>query len=142
MLFPVFQAMMLRWWPSGLRFGVSRLRRICAPADLPRLCALSVLCCVFSVPLDRRREVSPSSSASVGARYDDYPACRLATHFRLVAMLGFSTIYQVAVKLGLWRLAANPSAWGRPVLDEVHAAGAPSSAVGEGLADALNVGGI
>ena len=47
------------------------------------------------------------------------------------------------VKLALWRLAAQSvELSGAEVLDSVHAAGVPSSAVGEGLADALNVGGI
>jgi hypothetical protein len=61
----------------------------------------------------------------------------------VVVALGFSTIYQVVVKLGLWRLAAESvELAGADVLDRVNAAGAPDSAVGEGLADALNVGGI
>jgi hypothetical protein len=43
----------------------------------------------------------------------------------------------------LWSLTAGSvELVGAEVLDSVHAAGGPSSAVGEGLADALNVGGI
>jgi hypothetical protein len=57
--------------------------------------------------------------------------------------LGYSTIYQATVKLGLWRcvietLEISNSA----ALENVAAAGEPASPVGEGLADALNVGGI
>jgi hypothetical protein len=58
-------------------------------------------------------------------------------------MLGFSAIYQGTVKLSLWRCGVESIALaGAAALDHVKAGGAPSSAVGEGLADALNVGGI
>jgi hypothetical protein len=58
-------------------------------------------------------------------------------------MVGSSAIYQVTVRLALWRLIvesldiANIS-----TLDRVTAQGQPSSPFGEGLADALNVGGL
>ena len=60
-------------------------------------------------------------------------------------MLGFSTIYQATVKLALWQLRLSNrsrSDGARRRSIGVKAAGAASSAVGEGLADALNVGGI
>jgi hypothetical protein len=60
-----------------------------------------------------------------------------------MAMLGFSTIYQGTVKLTLWRCGVESIALeGAAALDRVKAEGTPSSAVGEGLADALNVGGF
>jgi hypothetical protein len=58
-------------------------------------------------------------------------------------MLGFSAIYQATVKLGFWRSSVESLSFtGLDVLDRVKASGTASSAVGEGLADALNVGGI
>ena len=58
-------------------------------------------------------------------------------------MLGYSTIYQGTVKLALWRDGVESlELEGLAVLEQVKAEGAPSSAVGEGLADALNVGGF
>ena len=58
-------------------------------------------------------------------------------------MLGYSTIYQATVKLRSWRIAFESlELSGLEVLDRVRARGRPSSAFGEGLADALNVGGI
>jgi hypothetical protein len=61
----------------------------------------------------------------------------------VVVMLGFSAIYQATVKLALWRHGAESvELEGTALLDHVKAAGAPGSAVGEGLADALNVGGL
>jgi hypothetical protein len=58
-------------------------------------------------------------------------------------MLGYSAIYQGTVKLTLWRSGVDTMALdGAAALDGVKAEGAASSAVGEGLADALNVGGF
>ena len=58
-------------------------------------------------------------------------------------MLGYSTIYQGTVKLALWRGGVESVELENAAgLDEVKAEGTPSSAVGEGLADALNVGGF
>jgi hypothetical protein len=52
-------------------------------------------------------------------------------------------MYQVIVKLRLWRLSFETAELsGLEALDRVNAAGAPSSAFGEGLADALDVGGL
>ena len=61
----------------------------------------------------------------------------------VVAALAFSTIYQTTVKLGIWRLAFETlDLAGTAALDSVQAVNQPSSAVGEGIADALNVGGF
>ena len=61
----------------------------------------------------------------------------------VVVMIGSSTIYQVIVAAGLWRLGAQTAALsGEEALDGVRATGTASSALGEGLADALGVGSI
>ena len=57
--------------------------------------------------------------------------------------LGYSTIYQATVKLGLWRCVVESlDVSNSAALEHVAAAGEAASPVGEGLADALNVGGI
>jgi hypothetical protein len=61
----------------------------------------------------------------------------------VVVALGYSTIHQATVRLGLWRCVVETldiSNLAR--LEHVSAAGQPASAIGEGLADALSVGGI
>jgi uncharacterized membrane protein len=61
----------------------------------------------------------------------------------VIVALAYSTIYQGTVRWRLWRHAFETlelSALER--LDKVKATGAAGSAIGEGLADALNVGGI
>ena len=70
----------------------------------------------------------------------------LATLFLLagyvVTALGFSTIYRATVLLSLWQLGMESlQLTGLSALEKVKATGRPSSAIGEGLADALNVGG-
>ena len=57
--------------------------------------------------------------------------------------LGYWTIYQATVKLGVWRCVIETlEVSNLAALEQVAAAGEAASAVGEGLADALNVGGI
>ena len=57
--------------------------------------------------------------------------------------LGYSAIYQGTVKLGLWRCVIESlDVSNVAALERVAAAGEPASPIGEGLADALNVGGI
>jgi hypothetical protein len=61
----------------------------------------------------------------------------------VIAALAYSTIYQATVKLRLWKLGFDTiELTGIDALEGVKAAGGAGSAVGEGLADALNVGGI
>jgi hypothetical protein len=60
----------------------------------------------------------------------------------VIVALGFSTIYRATVMFSLWQLGMESlQLSGLSALDRVKASGGPSSALGEGLADALNVGG-
>jgi hypothetical protein len=60
-----------------------------------------------------------------------------------MSALGLSTIYQATAKLAVWRLTVQSSAiTGAAALDDVAAAGQDASPLGEGLADALNVGAL
>jgi hypothetical protein len=64
--------------------------------------------------------------------------------FYLVMALGVWALYQMTVKLRIWRLAVDSiSLAGFEAISHVRAdTSLPSSAVGEGLADALGAGGI
>lgn len=60
----------------------------------------------------------------------------------VIGALGLSTLYRATVGLALWRLSMELlQLSGLSVLDRVEARGRPSSALGEGLVDALHVGG-
>jgi uncharacterized membrane protein YjgN (DUF898 family) len=147
-LYPVFQALKLRWWSSGLRFGGIETRSILrtgrvygaymrflwfaflfslalAIAALPGLVLVGVL----------------SGDGEAGAA-SEIAATGLLLVGYVIAMLGFSTIYRATVQLSLWQLGMESlQLSGLSALARVTATGQPSSAVGEGLADALNVGG-
>jgi uncharacterized membrane protein YjgN (DUF898 family) len=148
-LYPVFQAVKLRWWISGLRFGevavTSRLRiwqvyrvylRLLLYLFLLGLLAgimggMMIAAVIGIVSLMHNASVTQLVGGAIGLL------------LYVVIMIGSSTIYQVIVAAGLWRLGAQTAALsGEAALDGVRATGTASSALGEGLADALGVGGI
>lgn len=148
-LYPAFQAMMLRWWSAGLRFGdvtvTSRLQTGQVYRAYFRFLLYGLLFAVgFSIissvafgTVDMLNDTSltPESQEIIAA-------LALVLGYMILA-LGYSTIYQATVKLSLWRLGMESAEIsGIAALDRVKAAGRPTSAFGEGLADALNVGGI
>ena len=147
-LYPIFQAMVLRWWASGLRFGdvavTSRLRtaqvygvyaRFLWYAFLFTLVAGTIVGAgAFGIrnitgELDSMRDEIITTVAGVAAY--------------VAITLGYSTIYQATVRLGLWRCVVETlDVSNLARLEHVSAAGQPASPIGEGLADALSVGGI
>jgi uncharacterized membrane protein YjgN (DUF898 family) len=147
-LYPIFQAMLLRWWASGLRFGsvalTSRLRTGQVYGVYARFVwyaflftvAAGVLVIVGAVALTAVIGDLESTAKEIATT-----VAGLAAYVAIA--LGYSTIYQATVRLGLWRCVvesldiSNLSA-----LEQVSAAGEAASPVGEGLADALRVGGI
>ena len=148
-LYPAFQALVLRWWSSGLRFGsvavTSRLRTGKVYRAYFRFLLYGILFALAFVVVgwlglvlvDFLRGTSEASEA------DEITAGVIIVLGYVAVALGYSTIYQGTVKLSLWRLGTESAVLsGVAALDHVKAAGRPSSAVGEGLADALNIGGI
>jgi uncharacterized membrane protein YjgN (DUF898 family) len=148
LLYPAFQAMILRWWASGLRFGGIEVRSVLRTRHVYGAYARFVgYAMLFSIAMGAIGafvlEVM-GTAFSIG-RVDS--ADQIATILALltgyvVTALGFSTIYRATVLLSLWQLSMESlQLSGLSVLETVKARGRPSSALGEGLADALNVGG-
>ncbi len=145
LLFPVFQAMVLRWWLDGIRFGALTVRshllkRRIYGAYL-RFLGLALLLIVATIVIAITGlaifGVSPGGTGT------EVAGTLASVALYVAVMLGFSTIYQATVRLALWRHGAESlEIEGLAVLDQVTATGRAGSAVGEGLADALNVGGI
>jgi uncharacterized membrane protein YjgN (DUF898 family) len=149
-LYPVFQAIVLRWWVNGVRFGdvvVSShlrtgqvygayLRFIGWSFVFSTMASIAVAICFLLIKLIIDKPGMNSGGAEiVGA------VIGLVGY--VAVALGYSTIYQVKVRLGLWRMTAESvDLKNTAVLEQVSSVGAPSSPVGEGLADALNVGGF
>jgi len=146
-LIPAFQAMMQRWWVSGLRFGALELTSHLQTPDIYQA-YLRFLWYAFLFTL------AMAVAVFVGVVIIGYVAwfhgrdvAEIVTTLMLLggyvaAALGFSTIYQVTIRLAFWRLGMEAIEMRNILaLDKVPAAGRPSSPFGEGLADALNVGG-
>jgi uncharacterized membrane protein YjgN (DUF898 family) len=149
LLYPAFQTITLRWWTSGLRFGAmaakSRLRIGQMYGLYLRFLGYSL---VFAVIIGIVSSLVFGLSfvlfkPLVGTQIAEIAGVVGAVASYVVVMLGYSTIYQVTVKLRVWRLSFETAELsGLDQLQHVKAAGAASSAFGEGLADALDVGGL
>jgi len=155
LLYPVFQAMVLRWWTSGLRFGdmvaTSALRTGEVYATYLRYIGwsmvfstiatlvLTLLGAAGGIALWASGVLEKEWFSSIG----EIAAAILGVVIYVAFALGFAAIYQVKVRLGLWRAVANSAGLSNPAtLETISSVGAPASSVGEGLADALNVGGF
>jgi len=147
LLFPIFQAMVLRWWLSGIRFGALTVRshllkRRIYGAYLRFLGYAALFTVLLLVAATIGAAVFGFGLLTGGPGYE-IGGTLASVALYVVTMLGFSTIYQATVRLALWRHGAESVEIERlDALDQVKATGKPGSAVGEGLADALNVGGI
>jgi uncharacterized membrane protein YjgN (DUF898 family) len=148
-LFPVFQATVLRWWISGLRLGGltihSRLRTGLIYGAYLRFLWYALLFSTAASIVGVIAYYALNAALAAAGRPDLVEAASAAGGVvsYVVVMLGYSAIYQGTVKLTFWQGGMESILLeGVAALDAVKAEGGPSSAVGEGLADALNVGGI
>jgi len=149
LLFPVFQAMVMRWWIDGLRIGEvaisSQLRVGTIYYSYVRFLGWSLLFALVALIIGA---IGTVALLLIGKSFASKELTEIlavvgAVLFYVIFMLGYSTIYQATVKLTLWRHSVETVAIANiATLDNVNAEGVPSSALGEGLADALNVGGI
>jgi uncharacterized membrane protein YjgN (DUF898 family) len=149
LLYPVFQAMTLRWWVSGLRFGEMSATSHLRTGQMYRV-YLSFMghAFVYSLVAGVAATILTGGVTLVSKSFTTGDVAEIAgvvaaAFVYVVAMLGYSTIYQVIVRQRMWRLSFETAELsGLHALDNVKAAGAASSAFGEGLADALDVGGL
>ena len=148
-LYPAFQAMMLRWWISGLRFG-----ELTATSHLRTGAVYSLywrfvwMCMLAGLALGVTAAIAGGAIWGIGLIAGNNTPRELlqgaiAIGVYVIAALAYSTIYQATVKLRLWRQGfESVELTNADVLDRVRAAPATGSPVGEGFADALHVGGI
>jgi uncharacterized membrane protein YjgN (DUF898 family) len=148
-LYPAFQAMVLRWWMSGLRFGeltaTSRLATRAVYALYLRFMWIALLAgIVLAIGTGIALAITSVLELWLGkSTLTELLTSAILVGTYVIVALVYSTIYQATVKLRLWKCGFESlELSGLDVLGKVNAAGAPGSAVGEGLADALNVGGI
>jgi uncharacterized membrane protein YjgN (DUF898 family) len=146
LLYPAYQAVVLRWWSSGLRFGDieirSQLRMRQVYGAYARFVGYAIL---FSIVMGIGGAIAlvlVGGVAQVGKGTGGEVATTLVGLVGyVITALGFSTIYRATVLLSLWQMGMESlQLSGLSTLEKVRASGRPSSALGEGLADALNVG--
>ena len=148
LLYPIFQAIVLRWWASGLRFGevtvTSRLRTAQVLSVYARFLIYAFLFTLAAgAVVIPGALLLPKLTDGLAPVYEELVTTIATLITYVVIALGYSTIYQASVRLGLWRcLVESLDVSNFAALEHVSAAGQPASPVGEGLADALSVGGI
>ncbi|HEX2215332.1 MAG TPA: DUF898 family protein [Xanthobacteraceae bacterium] len=149
LLYPLFRAIVLRWWLSGLRVGAvamtSRLRTGQIYAVYARFLWYALLFLIaVSIVGSAGVAIFAAASKSIAApAATEIAAVVLGLAGYVVVMLGYSTLYQATVSIRLWRLSFETTALaGLEALDSVQARGERSGPFGEGLADALDVGGM
>jgi uncharacterized membrane protein YjgN (DUF898 family) len=147
-LYPIFQAMVLRWWAGGLRFGdiaaKSNLRTAQVYGVYARFLWYALL---FTLVAGVAVGVGWFGLEQITGDLDtigDEIITTVAGLGAYVAIaLGYATIHQGTVRLGLWQCVAETlDLTNLAVLEQVSAAGDAASPVGEGLADALGAGGV
>jgi len=149
LLYPVFRAMMLRWWLSGLRLGriaaFSHLRTGQIYRVYLRFIGFSVL---FAMAAGTFGGIMAGFFNELAKTFGSADGFEIAVIVALVAgyiivMLGYSAIYQATVVIRFWRLSFETTELaGLEELGRVEARGEAASPFGEGLAGALDVGGL
>jgi uncharacterized membrane protein YjgN (DUF898 family) len=150
-LAPAFQGMVTKWWLAGLRFGdvtvATSLRKrrfygvyvrfILLSIAVVLVMALVVAAIVVGLvgALPTMADVAkPSAQLGIAAA---------SIAFYVALMLAVWVCWQVVVKLAIWRMTVDSlTLTNFAAIARVHAGGEASSAVGEGLADALGGGGF
>lgn len=147
-LYPAYQALMLRWWSSGLRFGQVEMRSTLRTAQVygayVRFVWYAILFAIVAAIVGGLGLLAAGllvggEQTSIGA---EIAGTAILLGGYVIIALGFSTVYRATVMLSLWQLGMESlQLSGLSELDHVQASGRASSPVGEGLADALNTGG-
>jgi uncharacterized membrane protein YjgN (DUF898 family) len=148
LFYPIFQAMTLRWWLNGVRFDVVTLRSRLGTAQVYGVylrfafyaLLYVIVLAIVAIPLAIAFGYAVRGEASI-LRELAVSLAGLAGY--VAAMLGLSAIYRATVLFSLWKISVETLEIDNlAALANVKAAGRASSPVGEGLADALHVGGI
>ena len=147
-LYPIFQTILLRWWVSGLRFGDVAVK---SQLRIPRVFGVyarffgyaALFTAVAGILVTAGAFGLSKAARGLSSIRGEIITTVLSLGAYAAIALGYWTIYQATVKLGVWRCVVESlEISNSAVLEQVAAAGEAASPVGEGLADALNVGGI
>jgi len=147
-VYMLLQAIVMRWWLAGLGFGplviTTTLRKRNIVGAYLR-CFLYALLLMFSLSMIMSIALGiVAVAAKPPENVGQVLVIGSTMVIYLVMAIGIWVLYQMTIKLRIWRLAVDSiSLAGFEAIEYVRAdASLPSSAVGEGLADALGAGGI
>jgi uncharacterized membrane protein YjgN (DUF898 family) len=149
--FPIFLAIQARWQAEGLRFGpvsvVSALSNGAFVGTFIKL-VLSNIVLVVGFMAFMAGLMAPVAG-DLQALDENGLTSQLSAFFVVAAIvylgliIGFGILQRYLMGRGLWAiLAASLSVTNLSALDQVVAAGNPVSGLGEGLADAFDLGGV
>jgi uncharacterized membrane protein YjgN (DUF898 family) len=146
-MYPAFEAMTMRWWLSGLRFGEIAVTSTLRTGSIYWI-YVKYLLAVLALLVAAIGVMAVGAGllwAAVGTLQRSVTAQILGSVFGVifyvVLLLALSTLYQAIVKLSIWRTAVESLDISNfHMVELVKADGRESSPFGEGLADALNVG--
>jgi uncharacterized membrane protein YjgN (DUF898 family) len=142
-LYPAFEAIIMRWWLSGLRLGNAtvtsdlRKRRYYGAYVLYFLIVVGI---VFAMGMVAASVQSAATAMKIDftAVFSPDAATAAVVALYVAFILTAWAIFQVVVKFRLWQVAAQSmTVTNLSSLEDVRASEAQSSALGEGLADAL-----
>ncbi|MDQ2079399.1 DUF898 family protein [Xanthobacteraceae bacterium Astr-EGSB] len=150
-LYPAFQGMVLKWWLAGLRFGEVRvatsLRKRQLYGAYLRFVLLSVaitlLLAIAATIIVLAAGGSFAAMADMGRVSAQIGIGLAVVGFYLGIALTIWVVWQVAVKLAIWRMTVDSVTLENfSTIALVRSGGEAASAIGEGLADALGSGGF
>jgi hypothetical protein len=147
-VYAILQGIIMRWWLAGLRFGpvvvatTLTKRQVfgaylrCFLYGVLLLIVVSLVVGALAALLSLGVTVTKEAKGIMGA------ILVICLYFSFA--VGLWVIYQLTIKFGVWRMAVDSvELAGFDAMEHVRADDTrPSSAVGEGLADALGAGGI
>jgi uncharacterized membrane protein YjgN (DUF898 family) len=144
----LLQAIVMRWWLEGLRFGpldiaTTLQKRRIVGAYLRFVLYACVLMFALSIIMSMVIGIVAVAAKPSEDVVQNATVYLVMANYLVMAVGGWA-FYQMTVKLRVWRLAVDSiSLAGFEAIETVQAdASLPSSALGEGLADALGAGGI
>jgi hypothetical protein len=152
LLYPVYQAIVMRWWLGGVRLGGAavasdlRIGRY-YEAYLIYLAYVMVFSTVFSLVVGVLGAIAFAVMHNHMDMLKSAPAQGVALAGVIAVYVIYAqttyVIYQVVVKMRLWQAALESMGIsGYTAFDHVRADPAAATAIGEGLADALGAGGF
>jgi uncharacterized membrane protein YjgN (DUF898 family) len=154
-IYAVFKAIEWRWWLSGVRFGKARLESTLMRGALAplywkvvgcflltaALFAAYLLACAWSVAAINKMPMS--DFAKVGYFQGNVSMLVLSGIGYLAFILVMNLLWRIYLVRDLWaRIASSTTLLDADAIENVWAEGSPAGALGEGLADSLDVVGF